>query len=407
MYAFKFQAGNSSSGIFTLNGSGTITVGLTTTLINLSGFTGPAAIANAASGTLQLTSGSVTPFGSATVKFSGMNAGGAVGPVQSALTFAFNSTDSFIASIVSSTGSIFEGPENLSCSITGGTGKFNGATGSLAAAITETQTGNSYTLTGSGTITVPAPEAAMVTSVTTAFGGPTISQNTYIVITGTNLVPANTPAAGAIWSSAPSFANGQMPTQLGPISVTVNNKPAFVYFYCSAATDPACPQDQLNILTPLDNTVGPVLVTVTNGAVSSPPFTASLQNFSPSFLLFNAAGNIVATHPDGSLLGPAGLYPASTPAKSGETIVLYAVGFGLPITALVNGSAAQSGPLPALPVCQVGGAAATLKFAGLITPGLYQLNLVVPASAPNGNKLVSCSYVGFTTPPGNLIAVQN
>ena len=116
---------------------------------------------------------------------------------------------------------------------------------------------------------------------TTAYAGPVIAQNAFIVIKGTNLVPATTPASGAIWSTAPSFASGLMPTELGGVSVTVNNKPAFVYFYCSAATDPACSQDQLNILTPLDNTIGSVPVVVTSGAVSNPPFTVSMQAVAP------------------------------------------------------------------------------------------------------------------------------
>src|ERR1700733_10329435 len=60
--------------------------------------------------------------------------------------------------------------------------------------------------------------------VTTAYAGPVIAQNTFIVIKGANLVPANTLASGANWNSAPSFASGQMPTQLNGVSVAVNNK---------------------------------------------------------------------------------------------------------------------------------------------------------------------------------------
>ena len=148
-------------------------------------------------------------------------------------------------------------------------------------------------------------------------------------------MPANTSSGGVNWSTAPSFASGLMPTQLNGVSVTVNNKPAFVYFYCSAETDPGCIEDQLNVLTPLDNTLGPVRVVVTNGTVSTPAFTASMQAVAPSFLLDGATAYITATHLDYSLVGPTGLYPGyTTPASPGEVIVLYAVGFGLPSTAL-------------------------------------------------------------------------
>jgi len=244
-------------------------------------------------------------------------------------------------------------------------------------------------------------------SVNTAGAGAGIAQNTYIVIKGANLVPSTTQASGTIWNTAPSFASGLMPTQLDGVSVSVNNQPAFVYFYCSAETDPGCVEDQLNVLTPLDTTVGPVPVVVTSGSVSTPPFTATMQAVAPSFLLFGATGYVAATHVDGSLIGPTSLYPgSSTPASPGEVIVLYAVGFGLPSTTLVNGSATQSGSLPTLPVCRIGGKAAAVGFAGLISPGLFQLNLTVPVSAASGDNLISCTYGGFSTPLGDLITVQ-
>ena len=263
-----------------------------------------------------------------------------------------------------------------------------------------------------------ASSGPLITSVTVANGGTAIAQNTFIVIKGANLVPANTPSTGVIWSTAPSFASGLMPTQLNGVSVTVDNKSAFVYFYCSALTDPACTQDQLNILTPLDTATGPVPVVVTNPSASSPPFTVNLNAIAPAFLLFGATQYIAATHLNNTgcaasglvdcYVGPTSLYPGdSVPAKPGEAIVLYAVGFGLPSTALVNGSATQSGALPTNPVCQLGGNPTVVSFAGLgSSPGLYQLNIVVPGSAANGDNLFSCTYGGSSTPAGALITVQ-
>jgi uncharacterized protein (TIGR03437 family) len=411
-YTFTYAGTTSSSGTFTLSGSGNITVGQTTTAIALA-LNGAASVTSALLGPLEAsTPGSVTPFGNATVTYSGSAIpSGAPGAIQGALTFAFNANDSFVASFSAVFNIFSDAPTVLPCSITGGTGIFNGATGSLNASFALSPNSTTFTLTGSGSITQPKVGTSTITSVTTANGNATIAQNTFIVIKGSNLVPANTPAAGVIWSTAPSFASGLMPTQLGGISVTVDNKPAFVYFYCSAATDPACSQDQLNILTPLDNSTGQVPVVVTNtaasGTVSTLAFFANMQTVAPSFLLFDTAGHIAATHASGSLLGPTTLYPnSSTPAAPSETIVLYAVGFGLPATALVNGSAIQTGSLPVLPVCQVGGAPATLAFAGLVAPGLYQFNLTIPASAANGDNTLACTYNGSATPAGNLIAVQ-
>jgi uncharacterized protein (TIGR03437 family) len=263
------------------------------------------------------------------------------------------------------------------------------------------------TYTVNGTVTnkkYPAQTASVITNINTAGAGAAIAQNDWIEIHGSNLVPATTPAAGVIWNSAPEFANGKLPAQLGGVSVTVNGKPAFVYFFCSAATSKVCATDQINVLTPLDNTVGPVQVVVTSGATSSAPFTVNMQTVAPSFLLLNPQGNLVATHLDNTLVGPATLYPGySTPAKPSEPIVLYAVGFGLPATTLVNGSSSQSGSLASFPVCQVGSQPATVAFSGLIAPGLYQINLNVPAGAASAE--LSCTYNGKSTPAGDLLTI--
>ena len=135
---------------------------------------------------------------------------------------------------------------------------------------------------------------------------------------------------------------GKLPAQLGDIGVTINGIPAYVYYVSST---------QINVLTPLDNTLGPVSVVVTNGGISSLPFTATLRAAAPSFLLLGTTQYDAAEHVDGSLLGPASISVPGfsfTPAQQGETIVLFAAGFALPVTTLTQGSSTQSGSLPAL-----------------------------------------------------------
>lgn len=256
------------------------------------------------------------------------------------------------------------------------------------------------------TLQAAKPAASSIYSVHTTSGGTMIAQNTFIEIRGFNLVPGTTPAGGVVWSTAPSFAQGMMPTNLNGVSVTVNGKAAFVYFYCSVVTSPVCSLDQINVLTPLDNTTGAVQVVVTNGAVSTLPFSVTMQATAPTILLFNATGPIVATHANYALAGSGALYPGySTPAAPGETLLVYGVGWGLPATALVNGSATQAGSLPYVPSCQVGGANASASIA-LIGPGLYQINLTLPATALSGNNAVSCTYNGVSTPAGTFITIQ-
>jgi uncharacterized protein (TIGR03437 family) len=242
----------------------------------------------------------------------------------------------------------------------------------------------------------PPGTTPFITSIDTAGGFPDISQNAWTEIKGANLGPA----VGITWTSAPDFAMGKMPTQLSNVSVTVNGNPAFIY-YASAT--------QINVLTPLDSTVGPVQIVVTNGGVVSFQFTATLRAAAPSFLLLGSTQYDAAEHTSGALLGPASLSAPGyifTPAQKGETVVLFTTGLGLPTTALVNGSSSQSGVLPTMPTVQIGGAAATVSFAGVISPGLYQLNVVVPSTAASGDNQLSVSYAGLTSPLGVLLSVQ-
>lgn len=235
-----------------------------------------------------------------------------------------------------------------------------------------------------------------ITSINTAGGFPNIAQNDWIEIKGANLAPTS----GITWSSAPEFNSGKMPTQLGPISVTVNGKAAYVYYIS---------ESQINVLTPLDSTQGTVQIVVTNGTNSSAAFSATEGAVAPSFLLVGSTKYVVATHADNSLLGPASMSVPGytfTPAQPGETVVLYAVGLGLPGTTLTAGASSQQGSLPDLPAIQIGGTPATVQFAGVIQPGLYQLNVVVPGTATNGDNAITANYGGLATPAGTVIAVE-
>jgi uncharacterized protein (TIGR03437 family) len=244
-----------------------------------------------------------------------------------------------------------------------------------------------------------AVAAPTISTVSTADGAPNIAQNGWIAIKGSNFTPPGVGSGGMTWDNAFSFQSGIMPSELGGVRVTVNGKPAFIYFASA---------NQINVLSPLDNSTGPVEIVVTSGGISSAPFITNLQTVSPSFPLVGSS-YVVATHTDYSLVGPTSLsapgYPF-TPAHKGETIVLYAFGLGLPTTTLVNGSSIQSGPLPMLPQVKIGGATAMVTFAGVISPGLYQLNVTIPQGAQSGDNSLILTYNSQTSPADDLISVQ-
>jgi uncharacterized protein (TIGR03437 family) len=239
----------------------------------------------------------------------------------------------------------------------------------------------------------------LITGLGVSGGGASIAQNAWMEVYIANLLPP-TMGAGLTWSSAPSFASGQMPTELGGVSVTVNGKPAYIYFVSPA---------QVNVLTPLDSTIGPVAVVVNNGTATSAAFTVNMQAASPGFLRFGDGIHIAAEHADYSLLGPASMSVPGytfTPATPGETILLFGDGFGVPASTLTAGSEYQTGALPTLPHVTFCGATATVQYAGLISPGLYQINVVVPASDCNGDNAVIATYAGASSPSGAMIAVS-
>jgi uncharacterized protein (TIGR03437 family) len=222
----------------------------------------------------------------------------------------------------------------------------------------------------------------VITKVVNAFGNsPVISPNTWLAVQGTNLAPHD-----RSWQNS-DFVNGQMPTMLDGVSVTMNGKSAYL-FYISTG--------QLNVLSPPDLALGPVQVQVTNNGIASATFIAQAQQYSLSFFVFDGT-HVVARHLDGSLLAPASLYPGfSTPAKPGEEVMIIANGFGL-----------RSGDLPALPLVKIGPNGAKVLFAGLVAPGGYQFNVVVPDATPDGDNAITATYNGLTTQSGAVIAVQH
>jgi uncharacterized protein (TIGR03437 family) len=267
---------------------------------------------------------------------------------------------------------------------------------SISAATSVTVTATSFadpTKQASAVVNVAPSTGPSVSLVATANAqNLTIAQNTWIEIKGTNLAPDT-----RIWQGS-DFVNNQLPTQLDGVSVKVNGKPAFVY-YISAT--------QVNVLTPVDATTGPVQVQLTNAGVAAPPMTALIQTNTPEFFVINGGPYVVATHLSGAVIGPTSLYPgATTPAAAGELIVLYANGFGQTTPAVVNGSVSQSGALPVLPVVTIGGINAAVQFAGVVSPGLFQFNVTVPANARSGDNALVATCNGFSTQANVLISVK-
>ncbi len=152
---------------------------------------------------------------------------------------------------------------------------------------------------------------------------------------------------------------------------------------------------------------GPVQVQVTNNGATTATFTAQAQPLSRSFFVFDGT-HVVGVHLNGGDIGPTTLYPGlTTPAKPGEIVVLYANGFGPTSVPVVSGAVSQSGTLSPLPAIKIGGITATVQFAGLVSPGLFQFNVVVPSSTVDGDQPITATYNGFTSQLGTVITIQH
>jgi uncharacterized protein (TIGR03437 family) len=221
----------------------------------------------------------------------------------------------------------------------------------------------------------------------------TIQAGSWISIYGSNFALSN-----STW-------NGDFPTSLGNVSVTVNSKPAYLWFVSPT---------QLNLQAPNDTATGTVLVAVTTpvGTTSS---TVTLSQYGPSLSLLNSkypAAIVFTSGPGNSgggydVIGPNGAFSfPSRPVKVGETVVLYGVGFG-PTTPVPAAGQTFSGAAPSvtLPKISIGGVPATVSFGGIVQAGLFQLNIVVP-SVSSGDQLLQASVGGLSTQDNVLLTVQ-
>jgi len=241
----------------------------------------------------------------------------------------------------------------------------------------------------------PPPEFQSAQVVNAAAASAALAPNTFVSILGG--------ALSAITRNANSadFVGTKLPTSLSGVSVTANGEPAFVTYVSPT---------QINALLPADLQPGPVKIQTFNNGLESQTTTVTLQAAGPAFFVLTG-GKYVATHANGTLVAPAGLTAGvtSSPATAGETIVLYANGFGATAQPIPNGSLITT-PLilVANPTVTIGGMSAMVAFAGLTEAGVYQLNVVVPSGLPSGDNAIVAQLAGAggATQSNVFISVQ-
>jgi len=225
---------------------------------------------------------------------------------------------------------------------------------------------------------------------------PGIVPGSWVTIMGANLSSATD-----TWDK--TIVNGQLPTTLDGVGVSIGGRQAFVYYVSPG---------QINAQVP-DVSLGPALVTVTNASGTSAAFTAAVQQFAPAFFLWSGK-YAVATHQDFSLAAKAGLFSGVTtvPAKPGDVIILWGTGFGPTIPAVAAGIQvpADTTHSTATPVTVTVGGTDAQVYGTALAPGyagLYQVAIQIPSSTPDGDIPIKASIGGVQSPDSVFITVQH
>ncbi len=212
---------------------------------------------------------------------------------------------------------------------------------------------------------------------------PAIASGGFVSIVGTGFGNSS-----RSWTSS-DFSGTNLPASLDGVSVTINGKPAHVEYISPT---------QINAIAPDDDTIGPVQVQVTTPQGASYAGTVLKQKMSPGLFTYQSGmtSYVAAVHLDGTLVGPAG--PLSRPAAPGEVIEIYGTGFGATNPAMPPAQLVSQPAPTILPVTMtIGGVAAEVQWAGLVSSGLYQLNVRVPTLAA-GDQQVQAAISGFQSP---------
>lgn len=310
-----------------------------------------------------------------------------------------------------------------------------------------TITGSVVSLTGDPTGLSPGPYRTTVTIATNARNGPlTVPVQMDVVAPGppsaffqgvrdNALVTIGDPVAqggiveivGEQFTTGPAVSASSLPlgVSLGGSTVFVNGAPAPIYYV--AASHIVNAGGQINFQIPYDTPPGEAIVRVDRDGQRGNSITVQVDTQVPRLLVFqpyqgDLAGYAIAVINDGSgnTVFPMPPMPGifSRPAKSGDVLTFYGLGFGPtdpPVTAGLPAPGAE--PLARVPSPKVvfggtffpgAGVVAAPSYAGL-TPysvGLYQINVTVPDGVPHGDKIAVYVTYGSLFSNGVNIAVQ-
>jgi uncharacterized protein (TIGR03437 family) len=229
---------------------------------------------------------------------------------------------------------------------------------------------------------------------------PKAAPGAYCAIIGSGFT--DQPATG--WSG--SITGSALPTTVAGIGVNVNGAPAYVEYVSAGQVNFLLPSKaatgiaNVELITP----IGVMSATLEIDAIAPGLFTYALQGVTYAASVFATGSGVVYVAATGALPGY-----NSRPAAAGDIIELYATGCGPTQPAAPDGVVLTTVyPAANLAAFQVtiAGSGATVLFAGLVSPGLWQINVQIPAGLVSGNQPLVVSVNNVACQPKVMLTVQ-
>jgi uncharacterized protein (TIGR03437 family) len=268
--------------------------------------------------------------------------------------------------------------------------------------VTDGNTVRVLTPTGKPVYPGPSYEAGGVVGAS-AFGATSqLALGSWVEIHGSYLAPDSRSWTGA------DFSGVNAPIALDGTSVTIGGQPAFVSYISPGQINAQVPTNigsgsqQTIVTTTYGKTVA--YVATVNGVLPRLLAPSSFDIGSVQYAVALFPDNATYVLPSGAIAGV-----PSRPAKTGDTITLYGIGFGSVTPNSPAGQIIEAGNSLVLPfTVNIGSATATTQYAGLApgTVGLFQFNVVVPKLSYTGAVPLSFTLGGVAGAQQLYISTQ-
>src|SRR6185295_14729054 len=178
--------------------------------------------------------------------------------------------------------------------------------------------------------------------------------------------------------------------------------------------------DQINAQVPTVTQTGTVNVMVIANPgqpneLRSDVGTVTLQSFAPALFTFNGTSAAALLATTGGIVANPSLFPSARPAKPGEFVSLFGTGFG-PTNPVYQAGELSSktvlAPLRDPLTVTLGGTVlptANVQFAGAapgFISGLYQLNILIPDTIPDGDTPITVAIGGSNSVSGVVLPIK-